>query len=180
MPRKTIDVALTMILLLISGILVAGSLVGMWSDAQREQWPSTTGRVLASGNAYCRGSPPLPCTWFADFEYTVAGKKYRRGDDGGKMGLPLFAFPFAAREYAHNHYPIGKEVTVYYNPFDPSEAVLNQGIERIWLVFIPLIIFFLLLAIFSYFESARHAITKYARLIMQSLYDTFGINSRLP
>ncbi|MGF3585282.1 MAG: DUF3592 domain-containing protein [Thermoplasmatota archaeon] len=47
----------------------------------------------------------------------------------------------AAYQLVEN-YPVGKTVTIYYNPNNPSQAVLIKGVDSASWIFFPLVYFF--------------------------------------
>ena len=124
---------------------------------QARRWSSTPGRIVVSGSEARdveRNDPNSTDTevrTFAliEYEYTVAGRKYRgtRVSIGENMGNFEVAETIA-------RYPVGKEVTVYYNPNKREQAVLERDIPGwIWKagVIIALVIVGLLVgAIFGY------------------------------
>jgi len=90
-----------------------------------KDWPSTSGQVLMSQIEMRRssgrntGMSPFPVVVY---EYTVMGQRYQsnRIAFGGDIGGSMIAQPTIAK------YPAGSMVTVYYNPQNPGEAVLEQ------------------------------------------------------
>jgi hypothetical protein len=102
-------------------------------DIQRgqaaESWPTAAGRVVHSDVA--RQRKPRGTRYWPDvrYEYTVDGRAYK--------GRQLTAWekrfsieePGEARRWAAR-YPQGAEVTVYYDPDDPHDGVLEPGAAR--------------------------------------------------
>ena len=116
--------------------ILVGGLIG-WGAALLEYrtslrsaaWPSVTGVVRASEvetSIQRRSSGPNRTSYLFSlrYEYTVDSQTYE-GDrirfGGYGDGTREFADAAVAR------FPVGAEVTVYYDPDDPGEAVLERG-----------------------------------------------------
>ena len=116
-------------------ILVAAAWKTLQVRAARE-WPSTAGKVMISA-AEVRDVKVLDSSRedghridkrnFANivYEYTARGATLRNnrvsiGEDLGNFGV--------AETLAR--YPVGKAVTVYYNPLHPKEAVLERDLPK--------------------------------------------------
>jgi hypothetical protein len=101
------------------------------------QWPSTMGTV---NNSYLErrhssegGSTDYPVV---EYSYQVGGKAYQGmkiapGPDVGGTG----AGKVVAR------YPAGAQVMVFYNPQNPSDAVLETKAPAQWIIWLILVIF---------------------------------------
>ena len=101
------------------------------------QWPSTLGTVNASylESRYSSegGSTNYPVV---QYSYQVGGQTYQNsklapGPEVGGTG----AGKVVAR------YPAGAQVMVFYNPENPSEAVLERKAPAQWLMWLLLIVF---------------------------------------
>lgn len=104
------------------------------------QWPSVTGTVVKSEVKVRKTSEDY--TEYPDITYTyeVMGKAYRckqilPGGEIGGMGV----------ESTLKRYPMNAQVTVYYNPQNPKDAVLEAGNRTIskglWLMLVLMNIF---------------------------------------
>lgn len=93
-------------------------------------WPSTTGRVVeakreetASGSRDHGGRWRLALT----YEYTVNGQRH----EGHRVAFGDRIFPGRSRQAEVDElvarYPRGQEVTVHYDPRDPSRCALQTG-----------------------------------------------------
>lgn len=97
-----------------------------------KSWPSTSGKILESKvktdrdrkNSYAR----------ILYEYTVNGKKY---NSKRVRAYGILKFSFAEPASVVNEFPAGKDVVVFYDPEDPSSAVLLHGLPKMW--FIPVL-----------------------------------------
>jgi hypothetical protein len=120
--------ALVVLLVLWSLITVAGDFVGAWNVARQIRargYPSAEGQIIRSDLKvhWSDGSP----TYGMDlqFAYTVkgvvyTGNRYRyRSDTGKKELIQKLLAPLKP----------GQAVTVRYNPSDPSDAVLQPGVD---------------------------------------------------
>ena len=91
-------------------------------------WPAVTGTIISSkiviedlGEGDTRHDSKVT------YEYRVAGQVYRADrlewSDGAVTGTKLWQQRWHERTVAA--YPVGRNVTVYYDPADPSRAVLQ-------------------------------------------------------
>lgn len=101
------------------------------------QWPSTMGSVIAS-RLEQRSSSEGGYTNYpvVQYSYQVSGQAYQSyklapGPEVGGTG----AGKVVAR------YPVGAQVMVFYNPQNPSEAVLETKAPAQWLMWLMLILF---------------------------------------
>jgi len=97
---------------------------------QTSAWPSCAGVVVASGttvHVHSDMERPHDETRMYEpsirYEYEVAGRKYTA--DRITYGKVARTGGWAATMLAR--YPVGEEVTVYYDPRDPKSAVLRPG-----------------------------------------------------
>jgi hypothetical protein len=89
-----------------------------------QDWLTTQGTVLLSrvevvGGDYARTEPRI------QYEYTVGAQSYR--SERIKAGGTLFKVVNNRDAYDMvDRYPVGAEVTVYYDPANPSQATLQR------------------------------------------------------
>ncbi|MEW6030954.1 MAG: DUF3592 domain-containing protein [Chloroflexota bacterium] len=102
------------------------------------QWPSATGTVTASYLERRRSSNNRGFVNYPVVQYsyqvngqTYAGTKLAPGPEVGGSGAP----GVVAR------YPAGAQVTVYYDPQNPSDAVLERNAPAQWILWLVLGIF---------------------------------------
>jgi hypothetical protein len=149
MPRIDLlsSSAVTILLTVIPFVVVAVVLLaiarrGSAQAGASKNWESTTGQVLMSQiqmrhNSGRAGASPYPVVVY---EYSVMGQRFQsnRISFGGEIGGAFVAQPTIAR------YPVGSMVTVYYNPVNPGEAVLERKSRSskvlVWVVVFILVI----------------------------------------
>lgn len=111
---------------------------GYYSKAQQsESWPETAGKIIeskvveASRSRSGSSSKSMYKAWVS-YDYEVNGQKYR-GDQVGFMDGSSSSQKGVAEEV--RKYPVGRAVTVYYNPADPKEACLDRSAGMVpWLM----------------------------------------------
>jgi hypothetical protein len=115
----------------ILGIVALGlllrALFGQRQAAASKNWPSVNGVILTSEVAASRrrGRNGVSYYPFVMYEYTVNGQRYKgnRLRFGAEMG---YGFPGMVQRTL-DKYPPGGTATIYYNPDNPNEAVLEQS-----------------------------------------------------
>ncbi len=120
-----LTIALTVIpFVIVALVLLMIARRGSSQAAASKNWATANGRVLLSQIEMRRssghhGSSPYPVVVY---EYEVMGRRYQSNrisfgtEVGGSMVAPRVV----------NQYPAGSSVTVYYNPLNPAESVLEQ------------------------------------------------------
>jgi hypothetical protein len=122
--------------LLMVGIVAAAAFYKWLQVRAAAQWPQTQGRIVVSGSQVrevesfdddSEGGKALAKRNFANivYEYEVSRQKLRAGRVS--IGEDLGNFEVAE---TIARYPVGKIVTVYYNPRKPSEAVLERDVPK--------------------------------------------------
>lgn len=117
-------------------IIIAGYL-DISASASRT-WNSTDGTVVANyvlvtgaGNAATAGD--------SDSYSPVVSYKYRVGSVvyvNSKVGFGEYFFDHRSSDRLMKLYPKGRRVTVYYDPNDPNNAVLNRAYPTVAMVFL--------------------------------------------
>ena len=129
--RRTKHLRRIGIVLLVMGLIILlGAVKLFFQSSASSRWSSELGVVTVSetttGNA------------LLVYSYTVHGVRYENNRRSffseGAIESPDYA------EEVVQQYPVGKEVTVYYNPDDPSDAVLEPG--SVVPIIVPIIIGF--------------------------------------
>jgi len=121
------------------------------------EWPQTKG-IIESSKIVRMDDKHIKYQIEMNYRYEVKGESYKNGR------ISLNSYPTrSARTNADivNPYPVGKEVTVYYNPENPVISVLRPGISSI--TFIPVVIGFGLIVISIASLLARYRETRKRR-----------------
>jgi hypothetical protein len=135
----------------------AGLLLSLFLVANRRtalgaaRWPTTTGTILSSvaearRTLVSRGREQTVTVWspVVEYSYRAQGRDYhgtRLAFGGDAAGAQAFAEETVAR------YPVGREVTVHFDPANPSFAVLEPRVAFAWTTLL-LTIAFLAAALF--------------------------------
>jgi hypothetical protein len=109
--------------------------------AQASNWPSTLGTVLSSRvvrrSSSDGGTTPYPVV---DYSYQVSGQAYR-----GNRVMPGPEMGGTGAGKVVDRYPEGAQVMVYFNPNNPSEALLERGVpgfvKWFWIILIAIDLF---------------------------------------
>ena len=134
-PKElTADTVVRWLLLLPLLFIVAGGVMSFFGVRQFTQakaspaWPTVTGVITVAELGKQMGNERDESTTYSadiSYDYLVNDRSYVNGAvsfDGVKSSDPSTARRILKR------YPVGKQVTVYYNPSDPQDAVLEPGL----------------------------------------------------
>jgi len=100
-------------------------------------WPTTPGVVSATGLKLYFEKPPIAPSFSPVVCYTYTANGIQRIGTRIDFSDAVLAFPQdQAMVWLGDHYPVGKTLTVYYDPSNPDMAVLVPGAKD--LVFIAL------------------------------------------
>jgi hypothetical protein len=93
-------------------------------------WPSVSGEVTGTDiSEECSAPGGRSCFKpVIRYRYTVKGRSYE--SERYFFGRQASASISARAEKHVSRYPVGSEVTVYYNPRDPASACLERGVEK--------------------------------------------------
>jgi hypothetical protein len=94
-------------------------------------WPSTTGKILSS--QVKEDSADDTATARVQYEYIVDEEIFTSKTI---RAFGIGKFNFAEPASRVKDFPVGKEVTVYYNPENHSQSVLLHGLPDKWYIFI--------------------------------------------
>jgi hypothetical protein len=87
-------------------------------------WPSTKGKIVKSRVELSSGRDMTTVEPKIQYEYQVGGRPYQ--SDQIHSGDKIFESISKEETYdLVDRYPVGREVTVYYNPNNPAEAALE-------------------------------------------------------
>ena len=101
------------------------------------QWPSTMGTVVASRIEH-RHSSDIGTVEYpsVQYSYQVSGQSYQ----GTKIAPGMEVGGTGARKVVAR-YPAGAQVMVFYNPQNPSDAVIERKARAQWLIWLLLVVF---------------------------------------
>jgi hypothetical protein len=104
--------------------------------AEVSQWPSTMGTVMMSTIDRRSSSDGYTDYPVVQYSYQIGGQAYQStklapGPEMGGTGM----------EKVVERYPAGAQVMVFYNPQNPSDAVLEKKAPAQWLMWLLLVIF---------------------------------------
>jgi cytochrome bd-type quinol oxidase subunit 1 len=96
-----------------------------------QSWPSTSGRIIESAlNVYRSGGRHGGSIHEikVEYEYTVNGQLYKNNlvKAGDQFIVVYSVFVNNSMEERIKRYPVGAQVTVYYNPANPGESALER------------------------------------------------------
>jgi Protein of unknown function (DUF3592) len=117
---------LVAVVVLIAAISVEFFTVGMFLKAKHvEKWPTSKGVILHSElSSQFHGSTTYEAR--IDYEYSVGDKKYISSQVRTRGTSTKHRSDVAPLV---DKFPVGREVLVYYNPADPTEAYLETGVD---------------------------------------------------
>jgi hypothetical protein len=151
---------------LVIGIIVIVSTVRSGRKARSSaSWPATEGTIVASeisrtvdaNRSQLNTGVGMDQGIYrprVEFTYTVAGKEYT----GRTFTLSYYSTNKETATEITRRYPVGKSVSVYYNPGDQSEATLETGENRFGSVF--------MLVLAGFFVSAGLLVTAIEALVL--------------
>lgn len=110
---------------LVVGLFCVLAWLGSRSEAsETAAWPSTPGVITEMRITETRGNDGgRETTAVVKYSYAVNGKTYQ----GDRVKVEMATNPTDAQRY-----PKGTQVTVFYNPKQPGDAVLEQGGGGAW------------------------------------------------
>ena len=109
--------------------LVATSSIGslVMSDLDTNDWTPVDGVVTNSSVSSHRTDGSMVYCLNVDYEYTIDGTTYQ----GNKVSYSSDDSCNSWSKNSDEDYPKGEEITVYVNPSDHSEAVLDTGLSGV-------------------------------------------------
>ena len=119
----------------IPGIIIVAVVVKLWEMHKASKWPQTTGKVIRSAVKSKKYEPGEIGHNFGDsdvtnepdvqYEFTVSGEKFI----GHRVTIGEKTADFELDGILQK-YPVGAEVTVYYDPANPKTAVLERDLDK--------------------------------------------------
>lgn len=131
-------------LLIAFGLLLMG--FAGWSarmNAKAADWPEARGRILRSELRLNSESDNGDAVHI-EYAYEVAGASYR----GNTVTYAGMSNDRETKQALVDRYPVGREVTVYVDPAEPSRAVLERQASRGWVGVMAVGGFFVVMALF--------------------------------
>lgn len=124
-------------ILIVAGLLVGGFMTKVFFDARANRsWPSTTGQVVESRleidrpnrrrTSGQRSGRRRSYDAVVRYSYTVGGRSYTSDRFSAATDFFSSSNQNRTRDFL-NRYPVGANVTVFYNPRQPGSAVLERG-----------------------------------------------------
>lgn len=118
--------ALGSVFFLLGAALLAVAVISRRKAEASRGWPTTPGRILSTSldshtNYDTDNTPSTTFKPVVNYQYKVMGIEYT----GGKIAHGATSFNRSQAEQILNRYNATPNPTVYYNPQNPSEAVLE-------------------------------------------------------
>lgn len=107
-------------------------------------WPSTRGVVVESSLANDPSNGRF--SFSIRYQYSIAQQSYINS----QVSFALIANSYQAKQDVVSRYPVGQEVTVYYNPDSPQDAVLENQQTGGWILFVVVGAIFVLFGLFTH------------------------------
>ena len=134
---------------ILGGVLAVFGIYFLYTANKSLAWSSVEGKVVRTevqterikGAASARKSTVTRYYVSVAYMYAVEGKPYyssRYSIGGGDNASDYYSERSVAEKEAANLFPAGSKLTVYYDPDDPSSAVLAPGWN--WGAFTPLLL----------------------------------------
>jgi hypothetical protein len=122
-------IAIFCALLIVGGVLVVVRGYRIICQARASaSWQPTTGLILRSQLVAMSDSEGTSYAADVQYSYGVQGAEYT----GNRIyfGDDMWSMPFirSARKYTER-YPVGRRITVYYDPRNPCAAILEPGLS---------------------------------------------------
>ncbi|HLJ90231.1 MAG TPA: DUF3592 domain-containing protein [Candidatus Angelobacter sp.] len=115
-------------ILAIVGLLISGiAVLAYRRDQAALAWPTARGKVLASSVKEVSGDS---ITYKPDIQYEYNVNRSRHSAKVWRFGAPLSSSKSKIEEIV-SQYPVGKDIEVFFNPQDPTDAILEPG-ETKW------------------------------------------------
>lgn len=119
---------ISFIFLVINSVLISILFVSGLRMREVSGWLSTTGTVLTSRLEEWESSPGEIIDYpIVTYSYQVNGQAYE-----GKRIAPSVESGGSGSAKVIARYPVGASVQVFYNPGDPSAAVLEKKLPTLW------------------------------------------------
>lgn len=125
---------ITLVLMILNVVFLAIIFFTRRRMATVSQWPTTMGTVQGSRIDYRHSSDSGTVEYpVVEYSYQVGGQTYH----GSKIAPGMEVGGTGARKVV-GRYPAGAQVMVFYNPQNPSDAVLERKAPAQWLMWVLL------------------------------------------
>lgn len=109
-------------------LLISGCVIGAIAKQQYGQWQTSRysvakGKILKSFKTTHKGSRLRRPMFDLRYEYVVDGRRYE------SQTLRYDQSPQLSDELLIARYPVGREITVFTNPDDPRDSILEAGVD---------------------------------------------------
>jgi hypothetical protein len=131
--------------LIVTALALFSAVIALFGVALKRQaaaadgWKETKGRVVSSETErFVAGSDRISAPTRhllrqrVIYAYKVAGVDY--SSDRVAFGARTASSIAGLEQAIVKRYPLGAGVTVYYDPANPSQAILERGVRKLWLV----------------------------------------------
>lgn len=121
-----------------------------------KSWPSVQAKVVESRVEVHSGSDGSTYSPEITYKYAVNGREY----ENDQYGLSEFSTSGNwARNIVREH-PVNSHVTIWYNPSDPGESMLNREMGWLWLIGLLPLLFVAVGVFFIFFLSRSEFVAK--------------------
>ena len=141
-----------------------------------QSWHSVDGTVIETEVVEKRLNDEINYSPRIVYRFSVDGKIYKND----RVGLfePIYSFKIDA-ENALKSYPVGQTITVYYDPEQPGESLLDRSNTNIWRIFLYLVLLsdIIALIVFARFAVKHKSVTGYNLTIFDLLHNLRSQNN---
>ena len=134
--RNRVLIAVGLIILIVGAAVLSIFFVRPlvhWKSAQ--SWPSADAQILSSEIEISRVKNSTSYEAKFDYAFDVDGQEWH----GHQYGFFVFSGSEEASEELVNRYPVGTEHQVFYNPSQPSDAVMDRSLgPAVWFCIGPI------------------------------------------
>lgn len=126
------------LVMFLGGLLAWATMQPIIDYTRSLSWPQTEGEILRSGVVVVEGDDSISYHPSADYRYVVNGEPYR-GDRlffGSQWNGPVER----PAQRIVDRYPEGQPITVFYDPANPSESVVERRLGTGVIVVFPIMV----------------------------------------
>lgn len=131
-------------------ILVVNSML-LWSKARN--WPTAEATISEAKIVESHDSDGSTYRAAFKYEYTIDGKQF----SNDRYGLMRFSGSRRGAKKRLNQHPVGSKITIYYDPLEPEESLMNRQLGwEMLLGLIPIVFIVVGGGIIAWFATGRH------------------------